>query len=90
MKEAFIGKTICFDECKIGHQCFGGFLNYDPTCEGEFERMRTALRAKFPGEQISLQAVNGKGLYFTRGDNYQCVVQNEAGEWVKRDKPIYF
>ena len=86
----FVGKTACFDNCPIGHNCFGGFLNYESTCDEEFRRMRIVLGVNFPEEQISLQAVNGKGLFFTRGNNYQCVVQNEAGVWVQRDKPIQY
>lgn len=89
-KEAYVGKTACYEVCKLGHNCLSGRNNYEPVCEEEMDRERAALRKAFPGEAISLQAENGKGLYFTRGENYECVVQNEAGVWVKRDNPVYF
>lgn len=90
MTESYVGKTSCYDICPISHQCFGGYLNYNEVCQAEFDRMRDALAVEFPRQQISLQAQSGKGIYFTRGDEFICVVQNELGVWVKRDKAIYF
>ena len=86
MTEVFEGETACFKKCPINHRCFGGYLEYDELCGKEFARMKKMLEAAFPAEDIQLQAVNGKGLWFTR-DKFQCVVQNEGGVWVKRDKP---
>lgn len=89
-KELYTGETVCYEVCKLDHHCLSGHNNYEPVCDEEMNRMRAVLRAAFPGQAISLQAENGKGLYFTRGDDYECVVQNEAGVWVKRDNPVYF
>ena len=80
MTESFEGKTACYDICPINHQCFGGYLNYNSLCDTELVRIRNLLREKFLGEDIILRAVNGNGLWFTRG-NFQCVIQNESGVW---------
>jgi hypothetical protein len=86
----YVGKTACYDQCEIGHQCFGGYLNDYPICNQEWARIYDLLVAAFPGEKISLQARSGKGIYFTHGDQYLCVIQNELGVWIMRDKPIQY
>lgn len=63
MIENLLGKTGCYDVCPIAHGCFGGYLNENPTCDGEFKRILTALDAT-PGVSRPLFAPNKKGLQF--------------------------
>jgi len=33
-------QTICHDSCKIGLQCYGGWINEYPVCDNEIERLK--------------------------------------------------
>ncbi len=58
MKESM----ACYDACKIGHCCSGGFVNYRPECDVEVKRVKQKLLEIGQYRSVSIVFPPGEGL----------------------------
>jgi hypothetical protein len=72
-------QTACYDSCPIDHNCFGGYIEYDPECNTEHERIKSELSNDPRHTNVSLvPSADGVKISYYNNDEYSFIMIDQG------------